>query len=163
MAKKKLMIDLFERQLQNLYNSETLILKALPKMYKYATDEALLDIINAQINVTHKQKVRLEEIGRYLNIKVAIQDGNIIQGMLEDVAWLYEEIQKGNLMDAGLVSKLQNIQHFQISAYETAVLYAKNLHIREVSEKLTITLEEAYEADEYCSQFAQALLLKDQE
>lgn len=160
MAKDKIMLDLFEMNLQNLYNSEALILKSLSKMLEHVTDEELREIIKFYDEETLIQKQRLEEISTYLKIKVDIQDGKIIRALIEDIEWLYEEFQKGLLMDVGIVSKLQHIQHFQISAYETALLYAQHLEITHVAKILNKTLDEAYEGDETCSYHAKRLLRK---
>ncbi|MGJ8593876.1 MAG: DUF892 family protein [Aquaticitalea sp.] len=158
MAKAKLMLDLFEKNLQNLYNSEDLILKSFPKMLHHVTDETLKEVVEFYQVLTDAQKERLVEIGAYLKVKIAVSDGNIIRALIEDVTWLYNEFPKGLLMDVGIVSKLKHIQHFQISAYENAVLYAKHLKIREVTELLNKSLEEAYEGDEVCSYHANRLL-----
>jgi ferritin-like metal-binding protein YciE len=64
----KIMRDLFEKQLQNLYNSELLILNALLEMLEHATDGKLADIINAYIKETGDQKERLVEISDFLHI-----------------------------------------------------------------------------------------------
>ena len=156
----KILRDLLEKQLQNLYNSELLILKALAEMQEYVTDYELQDILLMYTRETHDQKVRLEEIGELLKSKIAVKDGNIIRGLLEDVRELYREFPKGLLMDMGIITKLMHITHFQISGYESALLFSKNLDIGEMSEKLEKTLDEAYEADEYCATYAKNVMLK---
>ena len=153
------MRDLFERQLQNLYNSELLILHALPDMLEHVTDGKLAEIIETYIQETRNQKERLVEIGNYLHIKFQLTNGKIIRGLLKEMKDLYEDFQKGMLLDVGIVAKLQHVEHFQISAYETALLYAKALDVTEVAEKLDITLWEAYEADEICGNYAKNLML----
>lgn len=155
----KIMRDLFERQLQNLYNSEILILKVLPEMLEHVTDGKLKEIIKTYINETYDQKTRLEEIGDYLCIKYILDDSKIILGLLEEINDLYEEFPKSLLLDVGIIAKMQHIEHFQISAYETALLYAKTLKIDEVAEIIDKTLWEAYEADEHCSNYANNLML----
>ncbi len=52
------MRDLFERQLQHLYNSELLILNALPEMLEHATDVGLRDIIRTYTEETYGQRER---------------------------------------------------------------------------------------------------------
>lgn len=155
----KIMRDLFEKQLENLYNSELLILYALPEMGEYVTDEKLSEIIETCTKETYRQKTRLVEIGDYLHMKFKLNDGKIIRGLLEETKEMYEEFPKGLLMDVGIIAKIQHVEHFQITAYETALLYAKTLDIKEVAEKLDETLWEAYEADEYCSSYAEKLML----
>jgi len=155
----KILRDLFEKQLQGVYNSEVLILNGLPEMLGNAYDESLRDIIKTQIKVTFDQKVRLEQIGQYLHVKYSINDGMIIRGLLDEISELYAEFSKGILMDIGIISKIQHVQHFQISAYETAMLYARKLGLDEVEAILEETLDEAYEADEECSFYAKNLVL----
>lgn len=106
------MRDLFERQLQFLYNSEVLILGGLPEMLDYASDDSLRDIIKSQIKVTFDQKVRLEQIGEYLRVKYVMSDGKIIRGLLEESNELYADYPRGILMDVGIISKIQHVQHF---------------------------------------------------
>lgn len=155
----KLMQDLLEKQLQNLYNSEELILKVLPEMMHNATNKKLKKIIQTQITDTKTQKIRLEELSQYLKMKIINDDGKVIRGLVEDIRDLFADFPDGLLMDAGLISKLLHIQHFQISAYETGVLYAEALELKGVSKKLALTLDEAHEADEECSRFAKELIL----
>ncbi|WP_416441247.1 ferritin-like domain-containing protein [Leeuwenhoekiella sp. A16] len=155
----KIMLDLLEKQLQNLYNSELLILDALAEMLDYVTDTKLKEHIKNFAIETQEQKVRLEDIGELLHLKIAIKDGNIIRGLLMDTHELYSDFSKGFLMDVGIISKILQITHFQISGYETALLYIKNLDISEVQEKLEKTLEEAYEGDENYQNYAKTLLL----
>ncbi|MDT7827579.1 DUF892 family protein [Pricia sp. S334] len=155
---KKIMRDLFERQLQNLYNSELLILNILPEMLKYATDKELKEIIRRYTEQTYDQKQRLVEIGEYLHIRFKINDGKIILGLLEETRDLFADFPGGFLMDVGIISKIQHIGHFQISAYETALLYAKALDIKEVADQLDETLWEAYEGDENCGDYARNLI-----
>lgn len=156
----KIMRDLFEMQLQSLYNSEVLILGGLPEMLDYAGDESLRNIIKTQIKATYDQKVRLEKLGEYLHINYVMNDGKIIEGLLEEIDKLYADFPKGILMDVGIISKIQHVQHFQISAYETAILYTRKLGLDEVEAVLAETLDEAYEADEECSSYAKNLLLE---
>lgn len=153
------MLDLFERQLQVLYSSESLILKDLPNMREHVYEAQLKDIITDHIQITSNQIARLEEIGVYLNINVHIKDGNIIRALMEDVDWLFEHFSIGLLRDVGIVTKLQAAQHFQISAYETARLYADTLNLKEVAQMLDRTLSEAYEGDEFCGSYVKGLLV----
>lgn len=152
------MRDLFEKQLQHLYNSELLILNALPEMLEYVTDAELRNIINTYTLETYDQKQRLLEIGDYLHMRFKINNGKIILGLIEETRELYREFPKGFLMDMGIISKIQHVEHFQISAYETALLYARALDLPEVVGRLDETLWQAYEADELCSDYAKNLI-----
>ena len=150
--------DLLEKQLRNLYAAETLILERLPEILNHASDKGLKDIINAIIEVTDQQRSRLKKIGDYLNFKVTVRDGKIIKGLLEEMKELFEEFSEGNLLDIAIISQLQHIQHFQISAYESTLLYTKTLLLEEISSILDDTIDEAYMANENCSRYMKLLL-----
>lgn len=98
-------------------------------MLENATDERLKQVIENYIKETYDQKQRLEEIGEYLHIKFYLNDRKIIRGLLEEVKELYEEFPKGFLMYVGIIAIMQHVEHFQISAYESALLYARTLWI----------------------------------
>src|SRR5680860_753651 len=80
----KIMRDLFENQLQHLYNSELLIVNALPEMLEYATDVELRDIIKTYTQETYDQKQRLLEIGEYLHMRFKLNDGKFVLGLIEE-------------------------------------------------------------------------------
>ncbi len=91
-------------------------------------------------------------------MRYRINDERIILGLIEETRELYSEFPKGFLMDVRIISKIRHMEHFQISAYETALLYAKALDIPEVVDRLDETWWEAYEADERCSDYAKDLM-----
>lgn len=102
----------------------------------------------------------MEEIGDFLHIRFRTNNGKTILGLLEETRELYGEFPKGFLMDVGIIGKIRHVEHFQISSYETALLYARTLDISEVATKLDETLWEAYEADERCSGYAKKLMAR---
>lgn len=155
----KILRDLFERQFKHIYNSELLILDGLAAMSDFASDNKLKKFIRDYRNETGRQLKRLEEIALLLHFEYRIMDGKVIIGLLEETNELFENFSKGFLVDVAILGKLRQIEHFQISEYEIALLYANTLKIPEVADKINETLMESYEADECCSAFAEEFIL----
>lgn len=154
----KILQDLLEKQLQHLYIAESLILEELPGMLYYVSEENLLTLIQAHIQMTFNQKIRLEKIADYLRIKIDVKDGQMIKGLIDETHKLYDEFPRGMLLDIGIVSKLQLIQHFQIAGYEIVSLYLKSMKLTEVLPIIETTLDEAYSSDEDCSSYVKKSL-----
>ena len=59
-------------------------------------------------------------------------------------------------MDAGLIAEAQRVEHYEISGYGTAVRYAKELGHEDIAEKLQMTLDEEYDANNKLDKLADA-------
>lgn len=56
--------DLFEMELQDLYDAEQRILKALPQVIDAASDDRLKKAFKEHYDITKEQATRLERIGK---------------------------------------------------------------------------------------------------
>jgi hypothetical protein len=65
------------------------------------------------------------------------------------------------IKDAVIIASVQKIEHYEISAYGTAVAYANQLNLPLVAKLLNETLEEEYDADDLLSALATAAINKD--
>src|SRR5205823_1165192 len=61
--------DLFVLELQDMYDAEKQLVKALPKMAKAATSEPLRTAFQEHLEQTEKQVERLEEVFQQINQK----------------------------------------------------------------------------------------------
>ena len=58
-------------------------------------------------------------------------------------------------MDAGLIAEAQRVEHYEISAYGTAVRYAKELGHDAIASELQKTLDEEYKTDDLLTDMAE--------
>src|SRR5262245_50720830 len=101
--------DLLVDQLKDLYNAETKIIKALPKMAKAASSEPLRAGFEEHLEQTRHQVERLERIFEQLEASPGRKKCKGMEGVIEEG----KEILSGNVdadvQDAGLIAAAQKV------------------------------------------------------
>jgi ferritin-like metal-binding protein YciE len=142
------MDDLLVEELKDLYSAEKQITKALPKMAKAASSKELRQAFESHLKETNRHVERLEQIFETLgkSSKGKICEG--MKGLLSEGSELIGEINKGNVLDAGLISAAQRVEHYEMAGYGSVRAYAELLGNSEVADLLQATLDEEKAADE---------------
>ncbi|MDX1601742.1 MAG: ferritin-like domain-containing protein [Salinimicrobium sediminis] len=147
--------DLFEHQLKDLYSAENQLVEALPKMQKNANDDKLKKAFEKHLKETEGHIKRLEEITKELGIKPTGETCKAMKGLIKEAESFLEEDTEKEVRDAGLIAEAQRVEHYEISAYGTAVRYAKELGHDDIAKKLQKTLDEEYKADDLLTEMAE--------
>ncbi|HSP83831.1 MAG TPA: ferritin-like domain-containing protein [Gillisia sp.] len=153
--------DLFEHQLKDLYSAESQLIKALPKMAKKASDSKLKKAIENHLEETKEQKQRLKEVCDELGIKPTGEECKAMKGLIEEAESFLKEKADDDVKDAGIIAEAQRVEHYEISAYGTAVRYAKELGHKDIAKKLQKTLDEEQKADTDLNKMAEGRLNKE--
>ena len=146
--------DLMIEQLRDLYDGELQQKKVLPKFKKEAESERLQDIIGAHIRDTKHQITRLEEIFSNLSEKPEGEHCKGMKGLIKEALQLIERSADPEVLDAGLITSLQHINHYEIAGYGTAIAYAKALGNHTLAANLLHSLREEKRSDEELSDLA---------
>lgn len=152
--------DLFEHELKDLHSAESQLVDALPKMQKHAKDDKLKQAFEKHLKETEGHKKRIEEICEELGIKPTGETCKAMKGLVQEAeSFLKEDVEK-NVIDAGLIAEAQRVEHYEISAYGTAVRFAKELGLDDIATKLQKTLDEEYKTDDLLTSMAESRLNK---
>ncbi len=146
--------DLFLHELKDLYDAEKRLLKALPKMAKAATSEALQTAFLKHRDETEIQVERLEQIFGLLDKPARGKKCHGMEGLVEEGSALMEEEGSPAVMDAGLIGAAQKVEHYEIATYGTLATYAKMLGLNEALNLLKQTLSEEEATDKKLTQLA---------
>lgn len=141
---EQLLID----ELKDIYSAEKQITKALPKMAKAAKSPELKQAFETHLEETKGQIERLDEIFETLGKKATGKTCHGMQGVIEEGSEMIQELEKGDVRDAALISAAQRVEHYEIAAYGTVREYAKMLGKKDVAKLLDQTLEEEKATDE---------------
>ena len=147
----KTMDDLFLATVKDIYYAEKQILKALPTMVKKATSPELKQALENHQNETQEQISRLEQIFQMLGTQAQGKKCLAIEGIIAEAKEHMDEIDNANILDAGMISSAQAVEHYEICRYGTLIAWAKELGHDEAVELLEMTLEEEKNADELLS------------
>jgi ferritin-like metal-binding protein YciE len=140
--------ELYVEELKDLYSAENQMVKALPKIAKAATSEDLRAGFEEHLEQTKEHVARLERIFKALGESPKGKTCKGMQGLVAEGSELIEEDPEPEMLDAGLISAAQRVEHYEIAGYGCVATYAELLGENEAAELLRTTLKEEHETDE---------------
>ena len=156
MAKDSLR-ELYVNELKDLYNAETQLVKALPKMAKAASNAELRQGFEEHLRQTSEHVSRLEQIFDLLGEKPTGKKCLGMEGLVKEGAETISEDYEDALMDAAIIGAAQRVEHYEIAGYGTVRAFAELLGENEHVSLLEQTLEEEKETDEKLTQLAKRI------
>lgn len=146
--------DLLILKLQSLYDIETQLVSALPKMIKAASDEQLRRAFDMHLGETENHVRRLEEALKELDEKPKKEKVEAIRGLVKDASWVIKSIKNPASRDALLISAGQYVEHYEMAGYGSAREWADLMGHTTVAGLLQSTLAEEKAADEKLNELA---------
>jgi ferritin-like metal-binding protein YciE len=158
MADKKTIRDLLAGEIKDLYSAEKQLTKAIPKMAKGSDDPALKEAFSAHLEETRGHVARLDEIAALLEIKPTGKKCAGMEGLIEEGAEGLEEDGDPAVLDLGLIGAGSRVEHYEMSAYLTAISLAQRLGAAEVAGLLKQSLAEEQGAEKKLRTIASRLV-----
>ncbi len=150
--------DLFIHELKDLYSAESQIIKALPKMAKAAVNPDLKAGFEAHLEETKEHAVRLKTLLEKHGQTTRGPKCKGMEGLLKEGADMIEEEGDEEVLDAGLISAAQRVEHYEMAGYGCARTYALALGDKDGAAILQTTLDEEGAADKKLTKVASALV-----
>lgn len=154
MATMQSLHDVFVHELRDLYSAERQLIKALPKLAKNAGSPELADALTNHLHETEGHVTRLEEILKTLGVKSSGVKCKGMEGLIEEGAEVLEMDGNPGALDAAMIGAAQRVEHYEISAYGTAISHARAQGHTEAARLLEETLKEEKNADEILTEIA---------
>lgn len=142
--------------IRDLYNAESQLVKALPKMAKAATSPELKAAFEEHLQQTERQVERLERVADDLGIKPKGKTCHAMKGLIEEGQEVISNTGDPSAKDAALIGAAQKVEHYEIAGYGTARTFAKVLGEETAAKLLQETLDEESAADEKLTAIAQS-------
>jgi len=150
--------ELYIEELRDIYNAEEQLTKALPKMAKAATSDELRAGFEEHLEQTKGHIERLQQIFEALGEKPSGKKCKGMEGLIAEGKEIMEEDDlEGEVLDAGLISAAQRVEHYEIAAYGCVRTYANILGEEEAVSLLEQTLEEEKETDQKLTELAETI------
>ena len=143
-------------EIKDLYNAEKQLVKALPKMAKGASSDELREAFESHLEETEGQVTRLERVFELLDEKPRGKHCAGMAGIVEEGSEKLQEDLEDSVLDACLIASAQKVEHYEISAYGTAIAWAEALELGDVVEILRESLDEEKAADEKLTALAES-------
>jgi len=152
--------DLFEDEIKDLYNAESQLLKALPKMAKKAESEMLREAFTSHLEETRGHLERLQKIGEMMDFKLGGKKCHAMEGLVEEGKEVIDEDGNGAVIDAALIGAAQRVEHYEMAGYGVVRSLAQVLGETKVAQLLQQTLDEEGAADKKLTKIATSEVLK---
>ncbi|HEY1679354.1 MAG TPA: ferritin-like domain-containing protein [Candidatus Sulfotelmatobacter sp.] len=155
MAESKTLHDAFIDELQDAYDAEKQLTKALPKLAKASTSDELRDAFESHLQETQEHVKRLEQVFESIGEKAKGKHCDGIAGIIDEGKSIMDEDFDEVTMDACLIAGGQRAEHYEMAAYGTLIAWAKAMGHDEAVSLLEETLEEEKAADEKLTSIAE--------
>jgi len=157
MSKIENLRELLVHELKDLYNAETQLVKALPKMAKAASDEDLAQAFEQHLEQTKGHVERLERVFELLDEKPRGKTCEAMKGLITEGNEAIGEDATDEVKDAALIVAAQKVEHYEIAGYGSVRTFANLLGEREIADILQETLDEEGETDKKLTEIAESL------
>src|SRR5215510_12841310 len=108
---------LYVDQLRDLYNAESQLIAALPKMAKAASSDELKNGFERHLQQTRGHVDRLERVFATLDESPKGKKCVGMKGLIDEGSELIKEELPPEELDAGLIAAAQRVEHYEIAAY----------------------------------------------
>ena|ERR1043165_6856924 len=146
---------LFLDQLQDLYDAEQRLTKALPKMAAAAHSTGLRSAFEQHLRETQNQVTRLERVFKIMGKSAQSKTCAAMKGLIKEGDEAISAKGDPNVKDAALIAAAQRVEHYEIAGYGTAKAFAKRLGRQDAAQILQESLSEEQAADSKLNQLAE--------
>lgn len=147
--------DLFAHQIEDLYDAEQRLTKALPKMAEAANSNQLRQAIQHHLTETQGHISRLETIFREIGMEPKRETCDAMKGLISEGEDMVKAKGDPDIKDAAIIAAAQRVEHYEIAGYGTARTFALRLGLRQAADLLQQTLNEEAAADRKLTQIAE--------
>jgi len=150
--------DLLIREMQDLYDAEKQLVRALPKLAKAASNPELRQAFTEHTEVTKNQVQRLEQAFQMLGVKAKARPCAAMKGLVAEAQEIMAEDMPEPMMDSAIIGACQKVEHYEIAGYGTLCAWANALGLNDVSELLEETLDEEKSTDDRLTEVNEPIL-----
>jgi ferritin-like metal-binding protein YciE len=150
------MEDLYLDQLEDIYDAEQRIVKALPKMAAAATAPELKRAFETHERETQGQIKRLERCFELFGKKPKAKTCEATKGLIEEGDAVIKASGSDDVRDAALIAAAQRVEHYEMAAYGCTRQFAMRCGQENAAELLQETLDEEEKTDRILTEIAES-------
>lgn len=147
--------DLLVVQLNDLYDAENRITKALPEMAEAANSTELKQAFQHHLRETEGHVQRLEQVFGILGKEIDSTTCEAMKGLLKEGEEMIDAKGDPNVKDAALIASAQRVEHYEMAGYGSARTFAERLGYSDAARILQQILNEEGAADKKLTQIAE--------
>ncbi|HEY3861458.1 MAG TPA: ferritin-like domain-containing protein [Verrucomicrobiae bacterium] len=146
--------SLFLEELEDMYDAEQRIAKALPKMIEAATCNELKSALDNHLEETKEHAQKLEQVFAAFEATASGTKCEAIVGILDEGETLVKKNKKSTNINAAIICAGQKVEHYEIASYGCLKTWAGMLGKSDAASILEGILDEEKAADETLTDLA---------
>jgi len=150
----KTLKELFLDELADIYDAETRLGEALPKIAEAAENESLRQALENHLDETENQANRLERVFSAFGQTAKAKKCKAIVGLLKEADDIISDNEGSPTNDAALISAVQKVEHYEIASYGCLREWAELMGKTEAASILEAILNEEKAADARLTELA---------
>ena len=150
---ESLLID----EIRDLYNAESQLIKALPKMAEAASNDELKEAFESHLEETKGHAERLVQACKLLGESEKGKTCHAMKGLVEEGSEAIKLDAPPAVRDADLIGAAQRVEHYEMAAYGCARAFAIKIGRDDVAELLNANLKEEGAANKKLTEIAQTV------
>jgi ferritin-like metal-binding protein YciE len=147
--------DLLVEQLQDLYDAEQRLTKALPKMAEAAHNSSLKSAFQEHFRQTENHVNRLQQVFQMLGKSPQSKTCEAMKGLIAEGEDAISATGDPEVKDAALIAAAQRVEHYEIAGYGTVRTFAQRLGRQDAARILQQTLDEEGATDKKLTSLAE--------
>ena len=151
----KALKDLFLQELEDMYDSEKRIVKALPDLIEATTCSELKSALESHLQETEGHVEKLEKVFEAFGEKPKATKCPAIVGILSEGDDLVSKNKKSPNINAAIICAGQKVEHYEIATYGGLVQLAITMQLHEAADLLDKTLVEEEDTDARLTEIAE--------
>lgn len=148
--------ELMIEQLEDLYDAEKRIVKALPKMEKAASSPELKKAFQKHLKESEVHLERLEKVFKEFGKTARSKTCKAMEGLIAEGEETIKEKAEPEVRDAALIAAAQRVEHYEMAAYGTVRTFARLLNQGAAERLLEETLAEEKKTDQTLTEIAES-------
>src|SRR5262245_12434083 len=148
--------DLYFDELGALYDAETQMIRALPRLAEAARAPELRNALAKHGDESRLHRERLELIFTHWGERRRSHPCTGLTAIVQEADNRLHEVATDDARDAAIIGAAQRIEHYEIAAYGCARTYASRLNRADEARLLQETLDEEGRADRHLTGLAEA-------
>jgi ferritin-like metal-binding protein YciE len=149
--------ELYIKELQDLYDAESQIIKALPKLIRASTTGALSGALQDHLEVTKEQVIQLDELFAKFSEKAGGKKCKGMEGLLKEAEETLKEDMDPEVKDAAIIAACQRVEHYEMAGYGCVKTYAHLLGDEQSAATLERILSQEKQADQKLTALAEEI------
>jgi len=143
----KTLQELLLEELADMFDAETRLVKALPKMVQAATYEELRDAFEGHLEETEGHVAKVEQVFEAFGKRAESKKCEAMAGLIKEAEEIASENKGEPTLNAALISAAQKVEHYEIASYGCLREWAEQLGNDTATRLLQEILDEEKEAD----------------